>query len=44
MLEKVIPINSGITVNVGVSVKIKKKHRVCKKCYIWNPTAYSREK
>ena len=24
MVEKVIPINSGITVNLGVSVKIKK--------------------
>ena len=34
MLEKVIPINSGITVNVGVSVKIK-KNVVCAKNVIF---------
>ena len=34
MLEKVIPINSGITVNVSVSVKIK-KNIVCAKNVIF---------
>ena len=26
-----------MTVNVDVSAKIKKKHHVCEKYYIWNP-------
>ena len=43
MVENVIQIKSGITINVGASVKTKKKHRVCKKDYIWNPASCSCE-
>ena len=35
MVESVIPIKSGITINVDASVKIQ-KHSLCKKYYIWN--------
>ena len=36
MVENVIETKSGITINVGASVKMEKKHRVCEKDYIWN--------
>ena len=42
MVEIVIQIKSGITIYVGASVKIKKKH-VCEKDYFWNPATCSRE-
>ena len=42
MVENVIQIKSGMTVNVGASVKIK-LHRVCEKDYIWNPATCSCE-
>ena len=35
--RNVIHIKTGMTVNVDVSAKIKKKHHVCEKYYIWNP-------
>ena len=35
-LENVTWIKSGISLNVGVSVKIR-KNIVCEKDYIWNP-------
>ena len=41
MVENAIQIKSGITINVGASVKIKKKHCVCKKDYILNPATCS---
>ena len=31
MVENETQIKSAVTINVGTSVKIKKKHRVCKK-------------
>ena len=31
MVENVTQIKSGIMINVGASVNIQKKHRVCKK-------------
>ena len=37
IVEHVIQIKSGITINVGASVKIKKKHSVCKKRLYWSP-------
>ena len=40
MGKNVIQINGGITINVDVSVK---KHYVCKKDYIWNPSTCSCE-
>ena len=40
MVENVIQIKSGITINVGASVK---KHRACEKDYIWNPATCSCE-
>ena len=33
-VKNLIQIKSGITINVDGSVKIKKKHRICKKNYI----------
>ena len=36
MVENVIETKSGITINVGASVKMEKKYRVCEKDYIWN--------
>ena len=35
--------NIGMKINVGGSAKIKKKHRVCEKDYVWNPAACSCE-
>ena len=35
MVENVIQIKSGKTINNGASVKIKKKQHQCKKYYIW---------
>ena len=40
MGKNVIQINGGITINVDVSVK---KHHVCEKDYIWNPSTCSCE-
>ena len=40
MGKNVIQINGGITINVDVSVK---KHYVCEKDYIWNPSTCSCE-
>ena len=39
--RNIIQIKSGITINVGASVKIKKKHCVCEKDYIWNSVTCS---
>ena len=39
MVENVIQIKSGITINVGASVC--EKIRVCKKDSIWRPATYS---
>ena len=44
MVENVTLIKSGITINVGVSVKIKKSVVCVKKKYICNPAACSLEK
>ena len=41
MVENVTQIKRGIKINVGTSVKIKKKHRVYEKDYIWNPATFS---
>ena len=41
MVENVIQMKSGVTTNVGVSAKIKKKHRVCKEDHIWCPAKFS---
>ena len=38
MGKNVIRINGGITINVDVSVR---KHHVCEKDYIWNPSTCS---
>ena len=35
--KNIIHIKSGKRISVGSSVKIKKKHRVFEKDYIWNP-------
>ena len=43
MVESVIQIKSGIMINVGASVKIKKNILYAKKDYIWNPTTCSFE-
>ena len=43
MIESVIQIKSGIKINVGASIKTKKKHRLYKKDYIWNPPTCSCE-
>ena len=43
MGENVIQIKSVITINVGASVKVQKKHRVFKKDYILNPATCSCE-
>ena len=43
MVENLIQIKSGITINVDVNVKTLKKHRVCQKDYIWNPATSSCE-
>ena len=40
MIEKVTRIKSGITMSVGVSIKIK-KDIMCGKDYIWNPATCS---
>ena len=40
MGKNVIRINGGITINVDVSVR---KHHVCEKDYIWNPSTCSCE-
>ena len=40
MVENVTQIKSGIMINVGASVNILKKHRVCKKDNIWNFFTY----
>ena len=40
MGKNVIQIHGGITINVDVSVK---KHHVCEKDYIWNPSTCSCE-
>ena len=40
MVENIIQIKSGITINVGVSVKV---HCVCEKDYIWSPATCSCE-
>ena len=40
MGKNVIQINGGITINVDVSVR---KHHVCEKDYIWNPSTCSCE-
>ena len=37
MVENVIQINDGITINFNVSVK---KHNICGKDYIWNPATW----
>ena len=42
MVENVIQTKSGITKNVGSSVKIK-KNIVCAKKIIWNPATYTCE-
>ena len=39
ILKNITQIKIGITINVGTSVKIKKKH-VCQK-YTWNPATCS---
>ena len=41
MVENVVQIKSGITINAGASVKIWKKHHPCVKYYIWNPAICS---
>ena len=41
MIENVIQIKRGITINVDVSVKIWKKHCVYEKDHIWNPATCS---
>ena len=41
MVENVIQIKSGITINVGASVK---KHHICEKACIWYPASCSCEK
>ena len=41
MVENVTQIKRGIKINVGTSVKIKKKHRVYEKDYIWNHATFS---
>ena len=41
IVENVTRIEIEITINVGVSRKIKKKHHLCKKDYIWNPATCS---
>ena len=43
IVQNVIQIKSGITINVCASVKIE-KHCVHRKNYIWNPDTYSCEK
>ena len=43
MVGNVIQIKSGILINVRASVKIKKKHCVCEKDYIWNAATCSFE-
>ena len=43
MVGNVIQIKSGILINVRASVKIKKKHCVCEKDYIWNAATCSCE-
>ena len=40
MGKNVIQINGGTTINVDVSVR---KHHVCEKDYIWNPSTCSCE-
>ena len=37
MLENVIQNKIGIMINVGVSIKIQRKHCVWEKDYLWNP-------
>ena len=37
-VENVIQIKRGIIINLNVSAKIKKKHPVCGKDDIWNPS------
>ena len=45
MVENIIQIQIGITINADASAKIrKKKHRVCKEDYIWNPSTYTCKK
>ena len=39
IVENLIQIKNGITINANVSVKIQK--RMYKKDYIWNPATYS---
>ena len=34
MVENVTQIKTGITINVGASVRIEKRYRVCEKDYI----------
>ena len=41
IIENVIQIKRGITINVDVSVKIWKKHCVYEKDHIWNPATCS---
>ena len=43
MVENDIQSKSGITLNVDVSVKIRKNIMCAKKDYIWNPAACSNE-
>ena len=44
MIENVIQIKSGVTINTGASVKVKKKKKcVWEKDYIWNPGSCSCE-
>ena len=43
MVENVIQIKCGIEVNVVATVKVKKKHRVCEKDFIWNADTCSCE-
>ena len=40
IVENLIQIKNGITINASVSVKIQ-KHCMYKKDYIWNPATYS---
>ena len=43
MVENVTRIKSGITISVGVSVKILKEHNSCEQDYILNPATSSGE-
>ena len=41
IVKNVSRIKNEITISVGMSVKIQKEHRACKKICIWNPATRS---